>query len=89
MVSSEKEQALVDQFTHQYQTYLSIQKKLLALSEKNKNIEAKAMFLNQSLKAYEKYSSVLLTLSNLNELGAEQASQSGDIIYETDIPHQF
>jgi len=85
LVSSEKEQMLVDQFSQEYQTYLHIQKELLGLSEKNKNAEAKAMFLDQSYKAYEKYSSVLLSLSNLNELGAEQASQYGDELHKSAV----
>lgn len=87
LVSNKKEQALVDQFTHQYQTYLSIQKKLLAFSEKSKskNKEAKSMFLNQSFKAYEKYSNVLSVLSKLNSQGAAQASKYGDRIYEKAI----
>ena len=85
LVNSKEEQQLVDSFEKEYQEYMNIQKELLALSEQNKNIEAKELFLGKSLSAYNEYSAVLLKLSALNEKGAKQASEYGDIIYDRSI----
>lgn len=85
LVNSKEEQQLVDSFKKEYQEYMNIQKELLALSEQNKNIEAKELFLGKSLNAYNEYSAVLLKLSALNEKGAKQASEYGDIIYDRSI----
>ena len=85
LVNSKEEQQLVDSFKKEYQEYMNIQKELLALSEQNKNIEAKELFLGKSLNAYNEYSAVLLKLSALNEKGAKQASEYGDVIYDRSI----
>ncbi|WP_435236766.1 methyl-accepting chemotaxis protein [Psychromonas sp. PT13] len=85
LVNSQEEQQLVDSFKKEYGEYINIQKQLLALSEQNKNIEAKDLFLGKSLSAYNEYSAVLLKLSALNENGAKQASEYGDIIYDRSI----
>jgi len=85
LVNSQEEQQLVDSFIKEYGEYINIQKQLLALSEQNKNIEAKDLFLGKSLSAYNEYSAVLLKLSALNENGAKQASEYGDIIYDRSI----
>ena len=85
LVSSAEEQTLIDNFKQEYQEYLNIQKALLGLSEQNKNIEAKTLFLGKSLDAYNQYSDTLLALSGINEKGAKEASEYGDIIYDRSI----
>jgi len=85
LVSSAEEQTLIDNFKKEYQQYLNIQKNLLALSEQNRNIQAKTLFLGGSLNAYNHYSDTLLKLSALNEKAAAQASAYGDIIYDRSI----
>jgi len=85
LVSSDKEQTLINDFKREYQKYLVVQDKLLKLSEQNKNTEAKALFLGESLTAYKQYSNILLELSQLNEKGAQEASDYGDIIYDRSL----
>lgn len=85
LISSPEEEKLISDFDSEYQQYLDIQKKLLALSEQNKNIEAKNLFLGESLKAYTEYSDILLELSTVNEKGAAEASEYGDVIYDSSI----
>ncbi|MGX9416765.1 methyl-accepting chemotaxis protein [Vibrio sp. WJH972] len=85
LVSSSEERELLSQFKRQYQDYLTIQGNLLRLSEQNKNDEAKTLFLGASLTAYNNYSNTLLKLSDINEAGAEEASQYGDIIYDQSV----
>ncbi|RZP71907.1 methyl-accepting chemotaxis protein [Vibrio vulnificus] len=89
LVSSSEERALLDEFKTAYQQYLTIQRNLLTLSEQNKNDEAKALFIGNSLHAYNKYSETLLKLSTLNERSAEQASEYGDVIYDRSITLMF
>ena len=81
LISSPEEQALVDKFNRLYADYLSTQKELLALSEKNFNDQAKALFLGRSQEAYSAYSEVLNELSALNGRAAKKASQTGDEVY--------
>ena len=85
LVDSPEEQNLIDTFKSEYQSYLNIQNDLLALSEQNKNIKAKTLFLGRSFDAYNQYSDTLLKLSALNEKGAAKASDYGDIIYASSI----
>lgn len=85
LVSSDEERRLLDEFKREYEQYLSIQNNLLVLSEQNKNDEAKALFLGASLNAYQQYSATLLKLSALNEQGAEEASEYGDVIFDQSV----
>lgn len=85
LVSSDEESRLLQDFKKKYDNYLNIQKSLLALSEQNKNQEAKDLFLGTSRDAYREYSDVLLKLSDLNELSATKASEYGDILYDESI----
>ncbi len=85
LVSSNEEQVLLNQFEQKYAEYLNIQNKLLSLSEQNKNIEAKDLFLGNSRDAYNQYSDILLKLSQINETGADEASKLGDVIYDDSI----
>lgn len=85
LVSSDEEKRLLQEFKQKYNDYLVIQRNLLALSEQNKNEEAKALYLGQSRDAYRAYSEVLTRLSDLNEASANQASEYGDVIYEEAI----
>jgi methyl-accepting chemotaxis protein len=85
LVSSDEEKAHLDDFRNKYREYLTIQQRLLALSEQNKNLEAKSVFLGSSLDAYNAYSSILLKLSDLNEREAAKASEYGDVIYERSL----
>ncbi|WP_165313984.1 methyl-accepting chemotaxis protein [Vibrio ziniensis] len=85
LVSSDEESLMLQEFKKKYDNYLNIQKSLLALSEQNKNQEAKDLFLGTSRDAYRKYSDVLLKLSDLNELSATKASEYGDILYDESI----
>lgn len=85
LVSSDEESRLLQDFKKKYDNYLNIQKSLLALSEQNKNQEAKDLFLGTSRDAYREYSDVLLKLSDLNELSATKASEYGDILYDDSI----
>lgn len=85
LISSDEESTLMRNFEQKYDDYLAIQKNLLALSENNKNAEAKALFLGSSLDAYNKYSKDLLELSALNERSAAEASEFGDVIYNRSV----
>lgn len=77
----EKEQTIWKEFLSSYENYISIQTKLLNLSNKNQNEQAKTLFLGESLKAYDKYSSVLIELSDLSEGLAIQASENSNQTY--------
>jgi len=81
LVSSNEESLLLSGFNKEYNQYLKIQEKLLNLSNKNLNDEAKKLFLNESYTAYQVYSTTLNKISDLNEKGAENASVLGDEIY--------
>lgn len=82
LVSSEEEQAQVEDFKKHYQEYLKIQGTLLNLSGRNQNIQAKKLFLGASSSAYDKFSAILVHLSDLNEKAADDASAYGDAVYK-------
>ncbi|MGX1110682.1 methyl-accepting chemotaxis protein [Pseudoalteromonas sp. MBR-15] len=82
LISSKDEQVLMAKFQSEYQEYLTIQQRLLALSRKNENKQARSLYLTDSQKAYQEYSNILLALSELNEKSASQASEYGDLVYE-------
>jgi len=81
LVSSNEESALLSTFNEEYARYLVIQNKLLNLSNKNINDDAKSLFLNASAVAYNAYSLTLTKISDLNAKGAASASVLGDEIY--------
>ncbi len=81
LISSPEEKALYDNFAAQWDGYMKIHEKFLRLSMDNRNEEASALLYGQSLKMFHDASATLLTLVELNEKGAEDASNQGDVIY--------
>ncbi len=76
-----KEKELWDAFLRNYNDYIIIHKRLIELSEKNENEKAKLLFLGASLTAYNKYSALLVELSNLNSKLALEASEKSNQLY--------
>jgi methyl-accepting chemotaxis protein len=85
LVTTSEERTALEKFIASYKDYLIIQKKLLSLSEKNRNLQAKSVFLDESLSAYRTYSQTLLDLSELNSMEAQKASGYGDVLYESSL----
>ncbi len=76
-----KEKELWNAFLKNYNDYIIIHKRLIELSEKNENEKAKLLFLGASLTAYNKYSDLLVELSNLNSKLALEASERSNQLY--------
>ncbi len=85
LVSSEDEAKLLKKFEASYNDYLNIENKVITLSRQEEDDEARTIFLTESLKKYTEYSDVLLELAEVNEKGAQLASENGDIVYQKSV----
>jgi methyl-accepting chemotaxis protein len=81
LISSEEERALFHKFEAEWATYLESHQALLSLSRANRNEEAADLFKGQSKTAFDAASAGLVTLIDLNNQGAHDASTSSDEIY--------
>jgi methyl-accepting chemotaxis protein len=83
LVSDNNEEInLLKQFEASYKDYLSIENKVFTLSRQDEDDAARSLFLTESLKKYNEYSSFLDRLSAISSKGAKSASDNGDVVYQ-------
>lgn len=81
LISSPEEQAMWDEFSKKWTSYMDEHKKFLPLSQANKNEEASAILYGSMLKDYSEATDILQKLVDLNVKGGNDASRKGDEIY--------
>lgn len=85
LIESENLKRLSDEFLRKYEDYLSINERIIELSRQNRNEEARALLIGDSLKAYSEYSNVLLEMAALISEEANEASDYGDTVYSDSL----
>ncbi|MDC7218729.1 MAG: methyl-accepting chemotaxis protein [Spirochaetales bacterium] len=85
LISSDEERAIWPNFTEAYNKYLTTKNSMITLSRQNRNDEALALLLGESLDLYNQFSGDLLRLSEINDAGAQNASLAGDRIFGTSL----
>ncbi|WP_374655935.1 methyl-accepting chemotaxis protein [Dongia sp.] len=81
LISSEEERQIYLAFAKQWDAYLATSRQVLALSRKNINDEASALFKGEARVQFDDASLTLTRLAELNRAGADAASALGDAIY--------
>ncbi|QKF81838.1 HAMP domain-containing methyl-accepting chemotaxis protein [Halarcobacter ebronensis] len=81
LISSSEEQDVYDMFSKEFSNYLKINEHLLKVSRQNKTEEAMKI-LQEGESSFNKYSSEMLKLVEMNIKGGQKASERGDIEYE-------
>ncbi len=81
LIANAEEQGYYDEFAVDFKKYLETSEKLIALSRENKNVEAAAFYVSDSLKAYDNMGEALEKMVRLNIKGGEDSSALGDQIY--------
>ncbi|RXJ66377.1 chemotaxis protein [Halarcobacter ebronensis] len=81
LISSSEEQDLYDMFSKEFSNYLKINEHLLKVSRQNKTDEAMKI-LQEGESSFNKYSSEMLKLVEMNIEGGQKASERGDIEYD-------
>jgi methyl-accepting chemotaxis protein len=81
LISSPQEQQMWDQFKQLRQSYMGMHDKLLTLSRKNQNEEARNILTGASRDESVKMAEVLDKLVVLNTEGGQQSSKMGDEVY--------
>jgi methyl-accepting chemotaxis protein len=81
LISSDDERAIYNNFKTKWNDYLKEHEKIIALSQQNKNDEAKALLRGKSQDLFDGASADLLKLVELNKKGGETSSKEGDEIY--------
>ncbi|KAA5604294.1 HAMP domain-containing protein [Roseospira marina] len=82
LISSDHERELFNTFKSLWSQNQSVHVRLITLSRENRNDEAAALFKGESRRAFDDASAQLVTLIQLNQDGAEEASTSGDAAFE-------
>lgn len=85
LIENENLKRLSDEFLRKYEDYLSINERIIELSRQNRNEEARALLIGDSLKAYSEYSNVLLEMAALISEKANEASDYGDTVYSDSL----
>ena len=78
LISSSKEQALYDTFAADLKTYLQLHERLLELSRKNQNVQARDLADGESARVFARISTALEALVKLNTEGATAAAAESD-----------
>lgn len=74
LISSPEEEELFDEFDSLWFEYLMLHNRLLELSRQNRNEEAKNLIEGDSKRLFDEYSSILMTIVNLNRKSGDEAS---------------
>lgn len=82
MISSDEEQKLYNEFSASWKKYMDTHSQFLKLSQTNMNDEAKKILYGDSMEEFNKASALLVKLVYLNKKGADDASATGDVIYD-------
>ncbi|MGE5411128.1 MAG: methyl-accepting chemotaxis protein [Clostridiales bacterium] len=81
LISSVEEKTSFEEFKKDWNDYLEMDKKIIALSRQNKNEEAKALIRGKSQELFDKSSKELLDILEINQKGGIDASRRGDELY--------
>jgi methyl-accepting chemotaxis protein len=81
LISSPEEQALYNEFSKDFDNYVTFHKQAFDLSSQNKNDEALKIYNGEALKLFEAYSVVLDKIVALNADGGKKASDDGDALF--------
>jgi methyl-accepting chemotaxis protein len=81
LISSEEERKLHEAFASDWQAYLQVHDKVLALSRANQNDQAKALLGGDSKKLFESATDRLGKLVDLNSAGAASSTKESETAY--------
>jgi methyl-accepting chemotaxis protein len=81
LINSEEEQKVFDAFKADWKAYLQVHDRVLALSRKNENEEAKALMFGESRRLYDSAAANLLKDVDLNHKGAIDEGANSDKVY--------
>ena len=81
LISSSREQALYDTFAADLKTYLQLHERLLELSRKNQNVQARDLADGESARVFARISTALEALVKLNTEGATAAAAESDAAF--------
>ncbi len=81
LISSSKEQALYDTFAADLKTYLQLHERLLELSRKNQNVQARDLADGESARVFARMATALEALVKLNTEGATAAAAESDAAF--------
>jgi methyl-accepting chemotaxis protein len=81
LISSAEEQATYDEFARSWDDFLATHAELLALSQKNQNVEAGAIFKGAAQEKHEKAAHLIEKLVAINVQGAASAKTTGEETY--------
>jgi len=82
-VVTQQERQLYDRFKADWQRYLALHERTLALSRQNLNEEAKALLEGEAQSLFDSASATLMALVQFNHDGAVAASVTAEAAYET------
>ncbi|MGE4462831.1 MAG: methyl-accepting chemotaxis protein [Arcobacter sp.] len=80
LISSDEERAIYGKFTERFNEYLRLHEKLISASRENRTEDALKL-IRESDKIYDEFSSILISLVDLNIKGGQESSHEGDVIY--------
>jgi len=80
LISSDEERAIYGKFTERFNEYLRLHEKLISASRENRTEDALKL-VRESNKVYNEFSSILISLVDLNIKGGQESSHEGDVIY--------
>ena len=81
LISSDEEHKIYDAFAADWKAYLQVHDRVLGLSHKNENEEAKKLMFGESRRLYDSAAATLLTDIDLNHKGAINEGANSDKIY--------
>lgn len=85
LIENDTLKRLSDEFVREYEEYLDIHQDIIELSRQNRNEEARAILIGDSLTAYNEYSDILTEMAKLITANANEASDYGDTAYSDSI----
>jgi methyl-accepting chemotaxis protein len=83
LISSDEERQLYKSFAADWQLYLQMHDKLIAMSRLNQTDQARAMLDKDSRPVYERFSATLLKLIKLNHEGSSAESDNSEAAYSS------
>jgi len=81
LISSDEEHKIYDSFATDWKAYLQVHDRMLALSRKNENEEAKKLMFGESRTLYDSAAATLLKDIDLNHKGALDEGANSDKVY--------
>ncbi|MFC0676706.1 methyl-accepting chemotaxis protein [Lysobacter korlensis] len=85
LISDQKERALYDAFSREWDAYSKMHEQLLVISRQNRTEEARTLLTTESRKHYYALSDVLTKLADLNVRGANAAAERGEQVYDNAV----